>query len=115
MINCFIYTPDVIKNFISADYFWALYNQKLQHFKIIGCRVLDWTVTFFKAEFSKIDDTYIFISSKYPKSNEDVKKQKSVDYYDIQNIIAMATKNKHIYKNYKIFIVVPNKKKVLET
>jgi hypothetical protein len=63
---------------------------------------------------NKNDNTYIFISSKYPKSNEDVKKQKSVDYYDIQNIIAMATKNKHIYKNYKIYLVVPNKKKVLD-
>ena len=63
---------------------------------------------------NKDDNTYIFISSKYPKSNEDIKKQKSVDYYDIQNIIAMATKNKHIYKNYKIYLVVPNKKKVLD-
>ena len=63
---------------------------------------------------NKNDNTYIFISSKYPKSNEDKKNAKSVDYYDIQNIIAMATKNKHIYKNYKIFIVVPNKKKVLD-
>jgi hypothetical protein len=26
----------------------------------------------------------------------------------------MATKNKHIYKNYKIYLVVPNKKKVLD-
>ena len=43
---------------------------------------------------SKNDDTFIFISSKYPKSSEYIKKQKSVDYYDIQNIIAMATKNK---------------------
>lgn len=63
---------------------------------------------------NKNDNTYIFISSKYPKSNEDIKKQKSVDYYDIQNIIAMATKNKHIYQNYKIYLVVPNKKKVLD-
>lgn len=65
-------------------------------------------------EQNKNDNTYIFISSKYPKSNEDIKKQKSVDYYNIQNIIAMATKNKHIYKNYKIYLVVPNKKKVLD-
>jgi len=63
---------------------------------------------------NKNDNTYIFISCKYPKSNEDIKKQKSVDYYDIQNIIAMATKNKHIYKNYKIYLVVPNKKTVLD-
>ena len=63
---------------------------------------------------NKNDDTFIFISSKYPKSTEDITKQKSVNYYDIQNIIAMATKNKHIYKNYKIYLVVPNKKKVLD-
>uniref|UniRef100_A0A6C0H8F7 Helicase ATP-binding domain-containing protein n=1 Tax=viral metagenome TaxID=1070528 RepID=A0A6C0H8F7_9ZZZZ len=63
---------------------------------------------------NKNDDTYIFISSKYPKSNEDIKKQKSVDYYDIQKIIAMIDDNKHIYKNYKIYLVVPNKKKVLD-
>ena len=63
---------------------------------------------------NKQDNAFIFISSKYPKSNEDIKKYKSVDYYDIQNIIAMATENKHIYKNYKIYLVVPNKKKVLD-
>lgn len=63
---------------------------------------------------NKNDDNFIFISSKYPKTTEDIKNSKSVDYYDIQNIIAMATKNKHIYKNYKIFLVVPNKKKVLD-
>ena len=63
---------------------------------------------------NKDDDTFIFISSKMPKSTEDITKQKSVNYYDIQNIIAMATKNKHIYKSYKIYLVVPNKKKVLE-
>ena len=63
---------------------------------------------------NKNDNTYIFISSKYPKSDKDVKKQKSVDYYDTQNIIAMANKNKNIYKNYKIYYTVPNKKKVLD-
>ena len=63
---------------------------------------------------NKIDNTYIFISSKYPKSNEEIKKQKAVGYYDIQNIIAMACKNQHIYKNYKIYLFVPNKKKVLD-
>lgn len=59
-------------------------------------------------------EQYIFISSKYPKSNEDIKKSKSVDYYDIQKIIAMIDDNKHIYSNYKIYLVVPNKKKVLD-
>jgi len=63
---------------------------------------------------NKNDNTFIFISSKYPKSTEDIKKQKSVNYYDIQNIIAMATKNNSIYKRYIIYLVVPNKKKVLD-
>ena len=63
---------------------------------------------------NKNNNEYIFISSKYPKSQDDIKKQKSVGYYDIQDILAMAaTKNKHIYKNYKIYIVVSDKKKVL--
>ena len=66
---------------------------------------------------NKNDNTYIFISSKYcmkHTSIEDIKKQKSVQYYDIQNIIAMAVKNKHIYENYKIYLIVPNKKQVLD-
>jgi hypothetical protein len=64
---------------------------------------------------NKNDDTYIFISSKHPKTTEDIKKSKSVDYYDIQKILAMAeTTNKHIYKKYEIFLTVPNKKQVLE-
>jgi hypothetical protein len=62
-------------------------NQYLNEKVISGCS--DITLQ------SKNDDTFIFISSKYLKSNEDIKKQKSVDYYDIQKIIAMATKNKH--------------------
>jgi len=63
---------------------------------------------------NKNDNTFIFISSKYPKSNDDINKQKSVDYYDTQKLIAMIDNNKHIYKNYKIYLVVPNKKKVLD-
>ena len=62
---------------------------------------------------NKQDNTFIFISSKFPKSSEDITKEKSVDYYDIQNIIAMRDKYKEIYKNYDIFLVVPDKNKVL--
>ncbi len=63
---------------------------------------------------NKNDNTYVFISSKYPKSTEEIKTQKSVDYYDVQNIIAMAVKNVHIYKKYKIYLVVSNKKQILD-
>ena len=63
---------------------------------------------------NKNDNTFIFISSKYPKSNENIKKQKAVDYYDIHKIIAMIDDNKHIYKNYKIYLLVPNKKNILD-
>ena len=81
-------------------------NEKVLSGKIGGCS--DITLQ------NKNDDTYIFISSKYPKSKEDIKKQKSVNYYDIHKIIAMIDDNKHIYKNYKIYLVVPNKKEVLD-
>ena len=62
---------------------------------------------------NKKDNTYIFISSKYPKTDDDITKQKNVDYYDIQNIIAMISHNEHIYEKYKIYLAVYNKKNVL--
>ncbi len=60
------------------------------------------------------DGTYIFISCKYPKTEDEIKKQKLVDYYDIQKIVAMTDNNKEIYTKYKIYLIVSNKKKVLE-
>ncbi|AYV80294.1 MAG: putative site-specific DNA-methyltransferase [Gaeavirus sp.] len=62
---------------------------------------------------NKLDDTYIFISSKYPKDDDDIAKQKSVSYYDIQNIIAVIDHNKHIYKEHTIYLLVPDKNKVI--
>lgn len=62
---------------------------------------------------NKYDNTYIFISSKFPKNDGDLKEQKSVKYYDVQGIIAMADANKCIYENYKIFLVVSDKEKLL--
>ncbi len=59
------------------------------------------------------DETYIFISSKYPKEEKD-SQAKSVDYYDIQNIISMIDANKEIYQKFKIYLVVPNRTSVLE-
>ena len=51
------------------------------------------------------DETYIFISSKYPKTSLDIRKEKTVSYYDIQSIVAMIDQNKHIYQNYKIYLI----------
>lgn len=62
---------------------------------------------------NKNDNTFIFISSKFPKNDIDAKKQ-SVKYYDIQDIVAMIDANKNIYLNYKIFLLVPSKKKILD-
>jgi hypothetical protein len=45
---------------------------------------------------NKQDYTYIFISSKFYKNHNDIHKEKSIDNYDIQDIIAMATKNKRV-------------------
>ena len=64
--------------------------------------------------FNNADNTFTFISSKYPKSKDDITKQKSVAYYEIQNIISVIDANKHIYPNFKICLLVPDKKSVLE-
>jgi hypothetical protein len=64
--------------------------------------------------YNIIDETFTFISSKYPKSKDDITKQKSVSYYEVQNIISVIDANKHIYPNFKIFLLVPDKKYVLE-
>jgi len=64
--------------------------------------------------FNNADDTFTFISSKYPKSKNDITKQKSVAYYEVQNIISVIDANKHIYPNFKICLLVPDKKSVLE-
>jgi hypothetical protein len=58
---------------------------------------------------NKYDDTFIFISSKYPKSDD-----KNINYYDIQNIIAVINNNKHIYIKFKIYLIVSTKNKVLK-
>jgi hypothetical protein len=57
---------------------WVYLNEKVLRSYYGGCS--DITLQ------NKNDKTNIFISSKYPKSNEDI--QKSVDYHDIQNIIS---------------------------
>ena len=62
---------------------------------------------------NKQDHTYIFISSKFYKNHNDIHKEKSIDNYDIQDIIAMATKNKHIYTSYKIYLLVRDKMSLL--
>ena len=64
--------------------------------------------------FNNVTETYTFISSKYPKSKDDITKQKSVSYYDIQNIICMINDNEHIYTKFKIYLLIPDKKTVLE-
>jgi len=64
--------------------------------------------------FNNTNNTFTFISSKFPKSKDDIAKQKSVAYYEIQNIISVIDANKHIYPNFKIFLLVPDKKSVLE-
>jgi hypothetical protein len=59
--------------------------------------------------YSKNTNEYYFISSKYSD-----KKDNSIDYYDVQNIIAVIENNKALYTKYKIFILVFDKKNVLQ-
>jgi len=64
--------------------------------------------------FNNADDSFTFITSKYPKSKDEITKQKSVAYYEVQNIISVIDDNKHIYPNFNIWLLVPDKKSVLE-
>jgi hypothetical protein len=64
--------------------------------------------------WNKAEDTFTFISSKFPKTSDDVTNQKSVDYYDVQKIISVIDANKHIYRNFNIVLLVPDKKSVLD-
>ncbi len=65
--------------------------------------------------YNNFDDTYTFITSKYPKNTDEIKKKKkSVDYYEIQNIISVIDDNKHIYTKFNIMLLVPDKKSVLK-
>ena len=64
--------------------------------------------------FNNADDSFTFISSKYPKSKDEITKQKSVAYYEVQNIISAVDDNKHIYPNFNIWLLVPDKKSVLK-
>ena len=57
---------------------------------------------------NKNDKKYIFISSKYYSSDAPVKD------YDIQDIIAIVVKHKHIYKDYDIYLTVKDKKIFLD-
>jgi len=53
---------------------------------------------------NKNNGTYIFISSKFPKSDDDVDGLKSVKYYDVQDIIAMVCDNvKTVQLNFMTF------------
>ena len=51
-------------------------NQKVFSGNSSGCS----DITLLSKQNLQIENTYIFISSKYPKSTEDIKKQKSVVY-----------------------------------
>jgi len=60
------------------------------------------------------NNTYTFISSKYPKTHDDITSQKSVDYYDVSKILAVIHHNNHVYSNFNIYLLVPDKKSVLK-
>jgi hypothetical protein len=64
--------------------------------------------------FNNTNNSYTFISCKYPKSNDDITNQKSVAYYDIQHIISVIDDNKHIYQEFEIYLLVQDKALVLK-
>ena len=58
--------------------------------------------------YNENEDKYIFISSKF------YFKESNVKNYDIQDIKAMIDHNKHIYKNYEIYLLVNDKNDLTE-
>ena len=89
-----------------SNLYTYLSNNKVSSGNSGGCS----DITLFNPEQEK----FIFISSKYPKCNDDNEKikNKSVDYYDVQNILAVIKDNENIYQNYAIYLLVPNKNNV---
>ncbi len=63
---------------------------------------------------NKNDDRYIFIVNKYPKTDDEITRQHSDDYYNIEDLLTMISNNRNIYKNYEIYLIVPNKREVLD-
>ena len=57
---------------------------------------------------NKTDETFIFISSKFFKTNDN-----NVSDYDIQNIIAVIKENENIYLKFEIYLLVFDKSIVL--
>ena len=59
---------------------------------------------------NKITGEYVFISCKFCADDSN----NSIKYYEIQDIQAAILKNSYEYKNYKIYLFVNNKQKVLK-
>ena len=58
----------------------------------------------------KITGKWIFISSKFYLDDS----KKSIDKYDVEKILAITKQHSHKYKEYDIYLLVKNKKKVLD-
>jgi len=80
-------------------------NEKVVSSKSSGCSDI--------SLFNTNEESFVFISSKYPKRKCDITKQKLVSYYDIQDIISVTDHNKQIYTKFKIYLLVPDKNSVL--
>jgi hypothetical protein len=61
----------------------------------------------------KTDDTYIFVKSAYPLSYKDINKQKTIKHYGIDELVSKIKNNYRFYKKYDIYLLVIDKKKVV--
>ena len=59
---------------------------------------------------NKINGKWIFMSSKYYLDDS----KKSIDNYDVEKILAIVKQYPHIYKDFDIYLIVNNKKKVMK-
>jgi hypothetical protein len=61
----------------------------------------------------KKDGTWVFITSKFPKTKEDINTQKTIKYFEIQDILAVLKKHSDFYENkYEIYLLVHDKHEV---
>jgi len=57
--------------------------------------------------YNKDRGRWVFSSCKYPSSDVE---EKGVRYYDVQDIVSVAGHKRHLYTNYEIYLMVPNKR-----
>ena len=104
---CDIFPNTIYKHMIKTDeYEYKIIKDIYKHFNQI--KVFDTIKDI--VLLNKLDNTYVYIHSKYPLMHDDLRKQKLINYYKLYDTIDSAKQ----LKNYKMCLIVLNKKDVTE-